>query len=185
MKLPKKVQRIYEQSEKLFSIEAIEAALDRMADAIHQRISDQDPILVGVMKGGMVPMGNLLPRLDFPLEIDYVHATRYKGGMTGGGIEWIVTPSVNFSGRTVCVVDDILDGGVTLQAIIEYYRKNGADTVLSSVLVDKQHKRVEHGLKQADFTGLQVEDHFIFGYGMDYQEYLRNAPGIFRVTEAT
>ena len=90
-------------------------------------------------------------------------------------------PSANLNGRTVLVVDDILDGGVTLAAIINEIKGLGATEVYSAVLVDKYRKRVEHGLKNADFVGLQVEDHYIFGYGMDYNEYLRNAPGIFVV----
>lgn len=183
MHIPQHIQEVYQESEKLFSIKEIEAALDKMAAAIHERLAESNPILVGVMKGGMVPMGNLLPRLDFPLEIDYLHATRYRGEISGGEIEWKVHPSVDFTDRTVLIVDDILDGGITLKAITEYYKEKGAKEVLTAVLVDKHHKRVENGLQDADFTGLLVDDYYIFGYGMDYKEYLRNAPGIFRVTD--
>ena len=152
-----------------------------MAINIHRELQDQNPVLVCVMVGGLVLLGNLLPRLDFPLEVDYVHATRYRGEITGGDIVWKAKPSTNLKGRTVLVVDDILDGGVTLAAIIDEIQKLGAEKVYSAVLVDKYRKRVVNGLQQADFVGLQVEDHYIFGYGMDYNEYLRNAPGIFVV----
>ena len=104
------------------------------------------------------------------------------GGLSGGELHWKVRPSIELAGRTVLVVDDILDGGVTLAGILEEVRKTGAREVLSAVLVDKHHKRVENGLMHADFVGLEVEDHYIFGYGMDYHEYLRNAPGIFVVS---
>lgn len=133
------------------------------------------------MIGGMVPLGNLLVRLDFPLEVDYVHATRYKGEITGGDIEWKVKPSTDLRGRTVLIVDDILDGGATLAAIIDEINAMGAQKVYSAVLVDKYRKRLPNGLQKADFVGLEVDDHYIFGYGMDYNEYLRNAPGIFVV----
>ena len=96
-------------------------------------------------------------------------------------MHWKVRPSLNLSGRTVLIVDDILDGGVTLAAIVAEVKSMGALDVQTAVLVDKYHKRVENGLKHADFVGLEVEDHYIFGYGMDYNEYLRNAPGIFVV----
>ena len=76
-------------------------------------------MIICVMIGGLVPLGNLLHRLDFPLEVDYVHATRYRGDITGGDIHWKVRPSTNLAGRTVLVVDDILDGGITLAAIID------------------------------------------------------------------
>ncbi len=181
MTIPGKIQDVYKKSTRLFSTEEVEAALDRMAIDIHQQLHDQNPVLLCVMIGGLVPLGNLLPRLDFPLEVDYVHATRYRGEITGGKVHWKVRPSTNLFDRTVLIVDDILDGGITLAAIVEEVKALGAKVVLTAVLVDKYHKRVENGLKNADFVGLQIEDHYIFGYGMDYNEYLRNAPGIFVV----
>ncbi len=181
MTIPEKIREVYEKSTCLFTTNEVEAALDRMAINIHEKLQDENPVLLCVMVGGLVPLGNLLPRLDFPLEVDYVHATRYRGGISGGELFWKVKPSVNLKDRTVLVVDDILDGGVTLAAIIEEVQKMGAGKVYSAVLVDKHHKRLENGLQKADFVGLEVDDHYIFGYGMDYNEYLRNAPGIFVV----
>ncbi|KTD61810.1 hypoxanthine-guanine phosphoribosyltransferase [Legionella spiritensis] len=179
--IPEKIKDVYQKSTLLFTTKEVEAALDRMAINIQEQLHDKNPIILCVMIGGLVPMGNLLPRLDFPLEVDYVHATRYRGEIAGGELVWKVKPSVDMTNRTVLVVDDILDGGVTLAAIIEEIKKMGAGDVYCAVLVDKHHKRVPNGLKQADFVGLQVDDHYIFGYGMDYKEYLRNAPGIFVV----
>lgn len=181
MNIPERIREVYERSSCLFTSNEVEAALDRMAIKIHDQLQDENPVLLCVMVGGLVPLGNLLPRLDFPLEVDYVHATRYRGKTRGGELHWKVKPTVDLNGRTVLVVDDILDGGVTLAAIIEEVKNAGARKVLSAVLVDKHHKRVENGLQNADFVGLEVDDHFIFGYGMDYNEYLRNAPGIFVV----
>ncbi|MFY7697232.1 MAG: hypoxanthine-guanine phosphoribosyltransferase [Legionella sp.] len=182
MTIPSKIETVYQQSTCLYTTKEVEAALDRMAINIHQCLHDKNPIIMCVMIGGLVPMGNLLPRLDFPLEVDYVHATRYRGEISGGELIWKVRPSLDLTGRTVLVVDDILDGGVTLAAILAEVKAMGAAEVYSAVLVDKYHKRVESGLEHADFVGLQVEDHYIFGYGMDYNEYLRNAPGIFVVS---
>lgn len=181
MTIPRQIQDIYEKSTCLYTTKEVEAALDRMAVKIHEQLCDTNPVILCVMVGGLVPLGNLLPRLDFPLEVDYVHATRYTGKIQGGELQWRVRPSLNLKGRTVLVVDDILDGGVTLAAILAEVTALGADKVYSAVLVDKHHKRVENGLKHADFVGLEVDDHYIFGYGMDYNEYLRNAPGIFVV----
>lgn len=181
MAIPNNIKSVYEQSTCLFTTAEVEAALDQMADKIHEQLKDKNPVIICVMIGGLVPLGNLLHRLDFPLEVDYVHATRYRGDITGGDIHWKVRPSTNLAGRTVLVVDDILDGGITLAAIIDEIKALGAEEVYSAVLVDKYRKRVPNGLKNADFVGLEVEDHYIFGYGMDYNEYLRNAPGIFVV----
>lgn len=181
MSVPEKIREVYEKSSCLFTTKEVEAALDRLAINITAELEDKNPILLCVMIGGMVPMGNLLPRLDFPMEIDYVHATRYRGEITGGELHWKVKPSVSLKDRTVLVVDDILDGGVTLAGILDFVKQQQAKEVYSAVLVDKHHKRVENGLENADFVGLEVDDHYIFGYGMDYNEYLRNAPGIFVV----
>lgn len=181
MSIPETIKAVYEKSTCLFRPDEIDAALDRMAAQIHEVLNDKNPVIICVMIGGLVPMGNLLPRLDFPLEVDYVHATRYCGEIIGGELHWKVRPSLNLAGRTVLVVDDILDGGVTLAAILAEIKLLGAHAVYSAVLVDKRHKRVENGLQHADFVGLEIDDHYIFGYGMDYNEYLRNAPGIFVV----
>jgi len=83
--------------------------------------------------------------------------------------------------RAVLIVDDILDGGLTLSAIVDYCRAQGARSVLTAVLVDKLNARLPDGLHSADFCGLHVDNHYVFGYGMDYKGYLRNAPGIYMV----
>jgi hypoxanthine phosphoribosyltransferase len=178
---PAKIQDVYDKSTQLFTLKQIEAALDGMAEAIEQDLHDKSPVVLCVMVGGLIPMGHLLVRLNFPLEVDYVHATRYQGGTQGGTLHWRSKPGLDLRDRTVLIVDDILDAGVTLAAIIDEIRGMGAREVRTAVLVDKHHTRSDNGLKQADYVGLEVDDHFIFGYGMDYQEYLRNAPGIFVV----
>jgi hypoxanthine phosphoribosyltransferase len=183
MSMPERIKQVYENAVCLYTTKEVEAALDRMAITIHECLHDKNPIILCVMIGGLVPMGNLLPRLDFPLEVDYVHATRYQGQTEGGILHWKVRPSLDLTERTVLIVDDILDGGVTLAAILAEIKSMGASEVYTAVLVDKKHKRVKDGLDNADFVGLNVDDHYIFGYGMDYHEYLRNAPGIFVVAK--
>ena len=79
------------------------------------------------------------------------------------------------------IVDDVLDGGITLAEIVKYCQSEGAREVLTAVLVEKKDARLPAGLPKANFCGLHVENHYLFGYGMDYKGYLRNAPGIFMV----
>lgn len=175
------IDEVLERSTLLFTMAEIDAALDKMAVEIHEQLSEKNPVLLCVMIGGLVPLGNLLPRLKFPLEIDYVHATRYQGATTGGALNWIAKPRTDLRDRTVLIVDDILDGGITLNEILKDVTSMGAAEVYSAVLVDKHQKRVPNGLQKADFVGLRVDDHYVFGYGMDYKEYLRNAPGIYKI----
>lgn len=181
MTLPEHIHEVFSRAKCLYSKMEVEAALDRMATDISHSLSESNPIFLCVVVGGIIPLGNLLPRLDFPLEVDYVHATRYRGDTMGKDLQWKVKPSCNMKGRTVIVVDDILDGGVTLSAIIEYCQEQEAGTVHSAVLVDKCHARLPNGHKKANFSGLEVENHYVFGYGMDYKGYLRNAPGVYMV----
>lgn len=181
MSLPQHIREVYAKAECIYTKDDVEKALDSLALQISDKLSDTNPILLCVVIGGIVPMGNLLPRLDFPLEVDYIHATRYRGKTTGGEIFWKVTPSVPLKDRTIVVVDDILDGGLTLSAIIDYCEMEGAKEIYSAVLVDKRKPREPNGLEKADFRGLVVDDRYVFGYGLDYKEYLRNAPGIYAV----
>lgn len=181
MSIPKHIKQVFETATCLYTTEQVEAALDKMATQIHAAISDTNPIVLCVMVGGMIPLGNLLTRIDFPLELDYLHATRYRGEIAGGELHWIHQANKSLAGRTVLVVDDVLDRGVTLKKIIDHCQQQGAAKVLSAVLVDKHQSRSPEGLAKADFVGLTVNDHYIFGYGMDYKNYLRNVPGIYKV----
>ncbi len=181
MILPEQIQDVLNKSTCLYSRMQINAALDRMAAQIHNALSETNPIFLCVVVGGIIPLGNLLPRLDFPLEVDYIHATRYDGEIRGQALQWKVEPSNKMKGRTVVIVDDVLDGGITLSAIIASCRQKGAKAVFTAVLVDKKEARLSGGHPYADFTGLEIDNHYVFGYGMDYKGYLRNAPGIYRV----
>ncbi len=156
-------------------------AIDAMAKAITARLKDSNPLLFCVMNGGLILTGQLLPRLHFPVQAEYLHATRYRQETTGGILEWKLRPEQALQGRTVLIVDDILDEGTTLDAIAEFCQAQGAAEVLTAVLVDKQHDRKARPGLKADFTGLEVEDRFLFGFGMDYKGYWRNAPGIYAV----
>jgi hypoxanthine phosphoribosyltransferase len=177
---PEEVRQVLAQADLLHPAEAVEAALDRTAGAIAERLAEANPLILGVMVGGIVPLGCLLPRLGFPLEVDYLHATRYRGGVRGGTLEWRARPETPLTGRVVLVVDDILDEGVTLSAILDECRAAGAREVLSAVLVHKRHTR-KPGIQRADFSALEVPDRYVFGYGMDYRGYLRNARGVYAV----
>lgn len=180
--LPNMIHQVLATATCLYSKEEIEVALDKMSLAMNEELAETNPILLCVVVGGIVTLGNLLPRLNFPLEVDYVHATRYGSQIVGKDIEWKVKPHKSVMNRTVVIVDDILDGGITLNHIIQLCQKNGAKQIYSAVLVDKKNARIEDGLHEADFTALEVDNHYVFGYGMDYKGYLRNAPGIYKVS---
>lgn len=177
------LRQIRDEAEMLHGPEAVTGALDRMADEITAALDGTLPIVICVLNGGIIPTGHLLTRLAFPLETDYLHATRYRGKTTGDReIVWLCKPHLPLQGRTVLLVDDILDEGHTLNAISGYCRDSGAAQVYTAVLVEKHHDRRVSGMT-ADFVGLAVEDRYVFGCGMDYKGYLRNLNGIFTLGE--
>jgi hypoxanthine phosphoribosyltransferase len=173
------LREIQNEAVMLHGPEAVTAALDRMADEITAALDGTLPIVICVLNGGIIPTGHLLTRLAFPLETDYLHATRYRGKTTGEReIAWLCKPHLSLRGRTVLLVDDILDEGHTLKAISGFCRDSDAARVYTAVLVEKHHDRRVAGMT-ADFIGLSVEDRYVFGFGMDYKGYLRNLNGIF------
>jgi hypoxanthine phosphoribosyltransferase len=173
---------VFRQADCLHDAARVQAALEAMAGGISLRLGHTHPIVVCLMNGGAVPFGQLLTRLQFPLQVDYVHATRYGSRLRGGELEWIAGPFVSAAGRSVLLVDDILDEGATLAAIEARYRADGASEVCKAVLVRKNRPRKVN--IDVEFVGLDVPDRYVFGYGMDYKGWLRNAPGIYAVAAA-
>jgi hypoxanthine phosphoribosyltransferase len=175
------IKTIQETADLLFSEQEVEAALDKIAGQINHKLAELNPLLLCVINGGIVIAGKLVTRLTFPLTIDCINASRYQNQTTGGNIEWILKPSTPLKDRTILIVDDILDEGITLATIHDYCLEQGATAVYSAVLLDKilgHNKPIS-----ADFIGLEVENRYLFGYGMDYKGYLRNVPGIYACKE--
>ncbi|MEN8206265.1 MAG: hypoxanthine-guanine phosphoribosyltransferase [Pseudomonadota bacterium] len=176
------IQSIQDNAECLHDADSVHQALDQMALAITDTLGKTLPVVLCVLNGGIIPTGHLLTRLGFPLETGYLHATRYRGETSGAEIQWLCEPSIELLDRTVLVVDDILDEGQTLADIVDYCEQSGATQVYSAVLVQKRHDRRTTGI-EADFVGLQVDDRYVFGFGMDYKGYLRNMNGVFALSE--
>lgn len=170
---------VLQQADLLHSTDEINVALDSMAEAINRSLSDRDPLVFCVMNGGLIPAGLLLPRLEFPFKLDYLHATRYREKTAGDDLKWLKTNETDMTGRFVLIIDDILDEGYTLDAIVNYCVKQGAEKVFTAVLAEKKHQRGS-GF-QADFVGLEIIDRYVFGMGMDYKGYLRHLPAIYAV----
>jgi hypoxanthine phosphoribosyltransferase len=174
-------EAIARRSRLLVSAQDMERAMDRMAQAITAELAGKDPLVLCVMTGALIVVGRLLPRLDFQLRLGYLHATRYRGATTGGEVAWLYRPTAAIGGQHVLVVDDILDEGVTLEAAIRACRGDGAASVYSAVLVEKDKPHV-CGCGP-DFVGVTVADRYVYGYGLDYRAYFRNASGLFAVAD--
>lgn len=175
----KTIKKVERESDCLCDAAQLNTILDNMAAAITADYKDKTPLILCVVTGGIIPTGHLLTRLSFPLQLDYVHATRYQGETNGGELLWKQKPSISLQGRHVLLIDDIFDEGITLQQIAKYCEQKGASSVSSAVIVNKVHDRKTD--YQVDYIGIDIEDRYLFGFGMDYKHYLRNVNAIHAV----
>lgn len=176
-----KARQLLAEAELIHSEATVQAELDEVAGRIRAQLSEKNPLVLCVMTGGVIFTGQLLPKLDFPLDFDYLHATRYGADTQGGKISWRMAPWTSVKGRTVLVVDDILDEGVTLAAVKDSLLHLGAEEVLLAVFTDKLNGKNKP--IAADFVALPVPDRFVFGYGMDVDGAWRNLPAIYAMKE--
>jgi hypoxanthine phosphoribosyltransferase len=174
-------QEILAGAEMIHSAETVAAAVGRVAARIADELGEKNPLVLCVMNGGVPFAGQLMMQFNFPLDFDYLHVTRYGQATSGGALSWRSLPQTPVAGRTVLIVDDILDDGLTLAAIVERMREMGAAACYTTVAADKR-KGGEKPL-QADFVALTVPDRFVFGYGMDVRGKWRNLPAIYAMKE--
>jgi hypoxanthine phosphoribosyltransferase len=174
---PDDVLAARERAQLLVSAEEVIAAIDRLSIRLSLDLAESNPLLRTVMHGALPFAGALLPRLDFPLTIGYLHVGRYRDATRGGSLVWHAEPDYPLGGRTVLLVDDVLDRGQTLAELVRWAVGAGADPVLSAVLVDKQVD-VARDI-EADYVALRCPDRYLFGCGMDYRGYWRNLAAIY------
>jgi hypoxanthine phosphoribosyltransferase len=163
-------------SELVASAAEVRSAVQRVAAEIEQKLARSYPLVLAVMGGAVVFAGQILPLLRFPLDFDYIHASRYGVMTRGASIEWRVSPPQLAKGRAVLVLDDILDHGETMNAIRNRLLELGAQSFHCAVLVEKilaTPKPIN-----PDFVGLRIPDRFVFGCGMDAKGFWRNLPEI-------
>jgi hypoxanthine phosphoribosyltransferase len=167
-------------AELLVAPDEVRIALERVSREITALLAGRRPLVLAVMRGGVVFAGQLLPMLPFPLDFDYVDATRYGEATRGGELQWRVDVPATVRGRVVLILDDILDEGRTLRAIRERLLAAGAQEVLIAVFADKQLSRAKP--VAADFAGVAVPDRYVFGFGMDVRGEWRNLPAIYALS---
>jgi len=167
----------------VYNYQQINEALDGLAKKLNVQLKDENPVVLCVMQGGLLFSGHLIPRLRCMLEIDYIHVSRYHNGTSGGELSWKAHPVTPLKDRMVLILDDILDEGKTLQAIIDYCGQQGARKIESAVLLRKNHNRcVDYNRTEGVLTeniALTVEDKYVFGFGMDYNGLYRQLDSIY------
>lgn len=182
--LKSEVDDVWRNADCIWDRQQVERAIDKVAQQITADVAATEPLVIVVMKGGMIFGSALATRLKFSLVLDYIHVTRYGAALQGSDLQWLREPGEPLVGRHVILVDDILDEGKTLQSLVQYCHQHQAADVKTAVLVNKAHERKAKPFFKADYCCLEVPDRYVFGYGMDYKGYLRNVDGIFAVKGA-
>jgi hypoxanthine phosphoribosyltransferase len=172
-------QKVLDEADLIVSEQEAAAAVRRVAGEVGAAMRDSHPLVLSVMGGAVIFTGQLLPLLTFPLEFDYLHVTRYGDTTTGGELSWIVQPRAAISGRTVLVVDDVLDEGITLAAVKRRLLEHGAKECRIAVFADKDLGRAKP--VAADFVGVRLPNRYVFGFGMDVKGAWRNLPAVYAV----
>ncbi|SHH43192.1 hypoxanthine-guanine phosphoribosyltransferase [Massilia sp. CF038] len=172
-------------AEEIFDATTVQRAVTDVANKLNARFDRPEdetfPLVLGVMGGAVVFVGQVLPQLRFPLEFDYIHVSRYGDDDQGGRVVWKVIPRPNVAGRTIIVLDDILDEGETLAHVKQRLLDMGAAEVIVAVFADKAIKRAKP--LKADIVGLTIPDKFVVGFGMDVYGYWRNLPGLWAIRQ--
>lgn len=167
------------RARQLFSAAQVHAAISAMADQATAALADRNPVVLAMMQGGVFTAVELCRHFAFPYEFDYLHASRYRNRLSGGELQWIVPPAKTLAGRSVLLVDDVLDHGDTLRAAHDALHAAGVAELRTAVLVVK---RVAVPRRPAvDYVGLRAGDVYLFGCGMDYRGYWRGLPALYAV----
>lgn len=182
MKNFKQAEQVLKDADLIYNAEQIQQTINELAVKINKKFTNtNEPVIIlPVMNGGLVLSGQLITHLNFPVEIDYCHATRYRNKTSGSELHWKVKPQNSLANRQVLIIDDIFDEGYTLSSIVAFCQSENAQQVCSAVLVEKNHPRTKADV-HCDFIGMQVEDRYVFGFGMDYKGYHRNLNAIYAV----
>ena len=180
-----RARKLLQNAEEIFNAAEVQHAVAGVAEKLNARF-DRDgdesfPLVLGVMGGAVVFVGQVLPQLRFPLEFDYIHVSRYGDDDQGGRVVWKVIPRPNVAGRTIIVLDDILDEGETLAHVKQRLLDMGAAEVIIAVFADKALKQSKP--VKADIVGLTIPNKFVVGFGMDVYGYWRNLPGLWAIRQ--
>jgi hypoxanthine phosphoribosyltransferase len=175
-------RQVLGSARQIYTKAQIESAMDRLAGQLSERLSGKHPLVLCVMQGGLMFTAGMLPRLNLMTELDYIHASRYRNRTSGHELDWLAYPKTPLKDRTVLILDDIFDKGHTLAALENYCRQQGASEVVSAVLLFK-HCNQQTLETRCEYAALDVEDRYIFGYGMDYKGQLRQLDCIYTIDE--
>ncbi len=163
----------------LFPASRVTEALDAMALKATALVGGFQPIVLIVLTGGLYAGVWLTERLDFALEVDFVRVSRYRSGMDSGSLKWLYKPCIPPAGRTVLLVDDVWDEGITLTAIQDWLLREGASRVVSAALIWKERGSISQPARGPDVHGLRAGAEWLIGCGLDLDGQWRHLPAVY------
>ena len=159
----------------LFSNEEIVIRSKELANQINKDYAGKKPILVGLLKGSVPFMAELLKYIDLYCQTEYMVVSSYHGGtQSSGEIKIVKDIDVSVKGRDIIIIEDIVDTGITLNTIVKLLKHRGARSVEIACLLNKEARRVVP--VDVKYTGFFIPDEFVIGFGLDYNEMYRNLP---------
>ncbi|PEC41888.1 hypoxanthine phosphoribosyltransferase [Priestia megaterium] len=161
----------------LISEEEIQQKVKELGKLLSKEYADRFPLVIGVLKGAMPFMSDLIKRVDTYLEMDFMDVSSYGNAMVSSGeVKILKDLDTSVEGRDILILEDIIDSGLTLSYLVELFKYRKAKSIKIVTLLDKPTGR-KASIK-ADYVGFEVPDAFVVGYGLDYQEKYRNLPYI-------
>jgi hypoxanthine phosphoribosyltransferase len=139
--------------------------------------SDDDIVMVGILRGGIMFMSDLARHVKSPLIFDFMDVSSYEGTESSGVVRVIKDLEENIEGRNVLIVEDIVDTGLTLRHVVDFLKTRNPASMRICTLLDKPDRRTEKQI-DVDYNGFEIPDKFVVGYGLDYDEKYRNIPFI-------
>ena len=175
--MPKEEQIMLEKDiqEVLLSEEKIQAKIRDLGAGLSEDYSDKFPLAIGVLKGAMPFMADLMKRMDIYMEVDFMDVSSYGNAtVSSGEVKIVKDLNTSVEGRDILIIEDIIDSGLTLSYLVDLFKYRKANSIKIVTLLDKPTGR-KVDLK-ADYVGFEVPDAFVVGYGLDYMEKYRNLP---------
>lgn len=159
----------------LITEEQIKQRTKELGKKITEYYQGKDLVVIGVLKGCVIFLSDLVREIDLPLTMDFMVVSSYGNATKSSGVVRIIKDlEKDIQGKDVLIVEDIVDSGLTLSYLVEYLKSRNANSVKICSLLDKPERRKAQ--VTIDFSGFQIPDEFVIGYGLDYAEVYRNLP---------
>ena len=154
----------------------IHERIKSLAVELNEKYKEEDVVIIGVLKGSIMFLSDLLKHLHIKCRLDFITVSSYEGTESTGNIKLKQDITTNIENKNVLIIDDIIDTGLTMEFLVNLLQKRNPKSITTCVLLDKPSRRVNN--YKVDYSAFTIPDKFVLGYGMDYDDYYRNIPSI-------